>query len=88
MDDPIHDQWLADLHAAERPRYFSSRLLTAEDLQLEQDYWRRKIQLHNRFAIGRGVVWSSARCVMSTGRQDLPAHIGGSLRGTGQHRRR
>jgi hypothetical protein len=66
MDDPIHDQWLADLHAPERLRYFSGRLLTAEDLQLEQDYWRRKIQLHNRFEIGRGVVWGLGVTTLST----------------------
>ena len=56
MDDPTPEQWLADLYTAERPRYFYGKLLTAGDLQKEQDYWRRKNQLHNRFEHGHGVV--------------------------------
>lgn len=56
MEDPTHERWLAELHPAERLRYFHGRLLTADDFQKEQDYWRRKSQLHNRFALGPGVV--------------------------------
>jgi hypothetical protein len=39
-----------------RNRYFSGRLLTAEDLQLEQDYFRKKLRLHNRCLFGPGIV--------------------------------
>jgi len=56
MDHPTHEQWLADLYPAERLRYFYGQLLSAGDFQKEQDYWRRKNQLHNRFALGHGVV--------------------------------
>jgi hypothetical protein len=40
----------------ERPRFFSGRLLTAEDLALEQDYFREKQKRHNRSLHGFGVV--------------------------------
>jgi hypothetical protein len=56
MEDTTHEHWLAELHLAERPRYFYGKLLTADDLQKEQDYWRRKNQLHNRFGLSQGVV--------------------------------
>ena len=39
-----------------RPNYFSGKLLTAEDLKLEQDYFLDKIRLHNRCLHGYGVV--------------------------------
>jgi hypothetical protein len=39
-----------------RNRYFSGRLLTAEDLQLEQDYFRKKLRLHNLCLFGSGIV--------------------------------
>lgn len=40
----------------DRPRFFSSRLLSAEDLALEQNYFRNKQKLHNRALHGFGVV--------------------------------
>jgi hypothetical protein len=39
-----------------RPNYFSGKLLSAEDLKLEQDYFLEKIRLHNRCLHGYGVV--------------------------------
>lgn len=39
-----------------RPRYFDGRLLTAKDLQAEQNYHREKQRLHNRALHGWGVV--------------------------------
>src|SRR5713226_2023857 len=56
MEDPTHERWLADLIPAERIHYFYGQLLSADDFQKEQDYWRRKSQLHNRFELGQGVV--------------------------------
>jgi len=56
MEDPTHEQWLAELYPAERPRYFYGQLLTADDFKKEQDYLRRKNQLHNRFGLSQGVV--------------------------------
>jgi hypothetical protein len=38
-----------------RPNYFSGKLLTAEDLQDEQNYQRKKQRLHNRYLHGWGV---------------------------------
>ena len=40
----------------ERMRYFPRQLLTADDLTVEQDYYRQKLRLHNRYLHGWGVV--------------------------------
>lgn len=40
----------------ERPHFFTGKLLTADDFQQEQDYFRGKSRLHNRFLHGWGVV--------------------------------
>jgi hypothetical protein len=40
----------------ERPRFFAGTLFTADDLQTEQDYFRGKLRLHNRFMHGWGIV--------------------------------
>ena len=39
-----------------RPRFFDGELLTAKDLQVEQDYQIEKRRLHNRMLHGLGVV--------------------------------
>ena len=39
-----------------RNNFFAGRLLTAEDFQAEQEYFRDKHQLHNRLLVGFGVV--------------------------------
>lgn len=39
-----------------RNRYFTGRLLTAADFQVEQDYFRRKMRIHNRCLFGSGIV--------------------------------
>ena len=39
-----------------RNNFFSGRLLTAADLQLEQNYFREKQRLHNRALHGFGIV--------------------------------
>ena len=39
-----------------RVRFFPGQLLTAEDLQLEQEYHRERARLHNRLLHGWGVV--------------------------------
>lgn len=44
------------LQQFQRTRYFSGRMLSAEDLQREQDYHRDKGRLHNRLLHGWGVV--------------------------------
>jgi hypothetical protein len=42
--------------ALARPRYFTGQLLSVADLQLEQDYHRKKMQRHNRALHGVGIV--------------------------------
>jgi hypothetical protein len=39
-----------------RPRFFTGQLLTAADLQAEQDYVLNKLRLHNRCLFGSGIV--------------------------------
>ena len=39
-----------------RNNYFTGRVLTAADLELEQDYFRQKQRLHNRALHGFGIV--------------------------------
>ncbi len=39
-----------------RPRYFARQLVTAEDMMLEQEYFRNRMRLHNRLLHGWGVV--------------------------------
>ena len=43
-------QWLT------RPRLFSGKLITPEDLELEQQYFREKLKRHNRSLHGFGIV--------------------------------
>ena len=47
---------MAQFRQFERPRFFTGELLTADDLQTEQDYFRGKLRLHNRFLHGWGIV--------------------------------
>ena len=39
-----------------RVRYFTGQVLTAEDLELEQQYFREKLKRHNRTLHGFGIV--------------------------------
>ncbi|MEP6636871.1 MAG: hypothetical protein ABJB97_09115 [Acidobacteriota bacterium] len=43
-------------YSAIRNRFFNGKLLTPEDLELEQQYFRSKLKLHNRYLHGFGVV--------------------------------
>ena len=47
---------MTHFHQFERPRYFPGQLLTEDDLQAEQDYFRGKSRLHNRLMHGWGVI--------------------------------
>jgi len=44
----------------ERMRYFPRQLLTADDMRVEQDYFREKSRRHNRYLHGWGVVCGCA----------------------------
>jgi hypothetical protein len=48
---------MAELPSLKRPRYFAGNLLTAADLELEQQYVREKSKLHNRALHGFGIVF-------------------------------
>lgn len=48
---------IATLRYLKRNRFFSGKLLTADDLELEQEYFREKLKRHNRFLHGFGVVF-------------------------------
>ncbi|HVE88785.1 MAG TPA: hypothetical protein VNA44_03725 [Burkholderiaceae bacterium] len=47
---------MSQLRHFERPHFYAGRLLTAADLQDEQEYFRAKLRLHNRLLHGWGVV--------------------------------
>jgi hypothetical protein len=51
-----------DYCLAERPRYFPRQIITADDLTLEQDYFRNKLRRHNRLLHGWGVVCGALVC--------------------------
>ena len=48
---------IATLRHLKRNRFFSGKLLTAEDLELEQEYFRERLKRHNRYLHGFGVVF-------------------------------
>ena len=64
---------IATLRYLKRNRFFSGKLLTAEDLALEQEYFREKLKRHNRYLHGFGVVYglevfkSAGTVVISSG---------------------
>lgn len=47
---------ISTLRYLKRNRFFSGKLLTPEDLGLEQEYFREKSKLHNRYLHGFGIV--------------------------------
>ncbi|MCM3904979.1 MAG: hypothetical protein ND866_25050 [Pyrinomonadaceae bacterium] len=61
------------LRYLKRNRFFSGKLLTAEDLELEQGYFRERLKRHNRYLHGFGVVFglevskSGADVIISAG---------------------
>ena len=56
-----HDS-ICDHDVAERPRYYARQLITADDLTLEQEYFRSKLRTHNRLLHGWGVVCGAEVC--------------------------
>lgn len=58
----------------DRLRFFSGRLLTAEDFSLEQNYFRGKQKLHNRDLHGFGVV-SGLRVTVQSGKVVVSAGL-------------
>jgi hypothetical protein len=62
---------IAESQTLKRPRFFEGQLLTAADLQLEQQYVIEKHKLHNRALHGFGIV--SGLKVTVAGRQIIVA---------------
>ena len=57
---------MAESKPLERLRYFTGQMLTAENFQLEQEYFREKSKLHNRSLHGFGIV-SGLKVIVDTG---------------------
>jgi hypothetical protein len=51
-----------DRGVAELPRFYARQLITADDLTLEQQYFRNKLRAHNRLLHGWGVVCGATVC--------------------------
>lgn len=47
---------MRDSQSLKRPRFFTGQLLTAEALELEQEYFLKKLRRHNRSLHGFGIV--------------------------------
>jgi hypothetical protein len=59
MHEPTHEHWPhaggLDVPPFDRLNYFYGQMLGALDFRTEQDYFREKLKLHNRFLHGYGV---------------------------------
>src|SRR4051812_39840903 len=55
-----------------RVNYFSGQLLTADDFQAEQDYFRAKHRRHNRMLLGAGIVTGLEVALESTSSDEHP----------------
>lgn len=47
---------MSESQSLKRPRFFPGKLVTPEDLELEQQYFREKLKRHNRSLHGFGIV--------------------------------
>jgi hypothetical protein len=47
---------MTESHSFERPHFFSGKLVTTDDLALEQEYFLEKLKRHNRSLHGFGIV--------------------------------
>lgn len=57
---------MSESQSLQRPRFFNGKLITPEDLELEQQYFREKQKRHNRSLHGFGIV-SGLRVQASSG---------------------
>lgn len=60
--DTICQDTPCDRGVAELPRFYARQLITADDLTLEQEYFRNKLRAHNRLLHGWGVVCGATVC--------------------------
>src|SRR5688572_14408506 len=59
-------------HSLARPRFFTGKLITADDLALEQQYFLEKLRRHNRSLHGFGIV-SGLKVTTNSGRITVDA---------------
>jgi len=58
---------MTEPHSLERPHFFSGKLITSDDLALEQQYFLEKLKRHNRNLHGFGIV-SGLKVTTDSGR--------------------
>ena len=71
---------MAESDSLERPRFFSGKLLTTEDLALEQQYFLEKLKRHNRSLHGFGIV-SGLKVTTDSGKIAVDAGMALDCRG-------
>jgi len=69
----LQSQSGASFDGLTRVHYFAGQLLTADDLQTEQDYVRAKQRRHNRLLVGAGVVSGLRVVIEDSSTHDEPA---------------
>ena len=66
---------LTETTFSERVRYFPRQLITADDMRLEQEYFREKLRRHNRYLHGTGVVCGLKVTAKPTSKSPLQIEI-------------
>lgn len=65
---------MSESQALKRPRFFAGKLLTPEDLELEQEYFHEKLKRHNRSLHGFGIV-SGLKVIVHSGQIHVEAGL-------------
>ena len=63
---------ISESHSLARPRFFTGKLITTDDLALEQQYFLEKLRRHNRSLHGFGIV-SGLKVTTDSGRIHVDA---------------
>lgn len=71
---------MTEPHSLERPRFFTGKLVTTNDLALEQEYFLEKLKRHNRSLHGFGIV-SGLKVTTDSGRIVVDAGMALDCRG-------
>ncbi|RUR74499.1 hypothetical protein ACF3DV_12155 [Chlorogloeopsis fritschii PCC 9212] len=62
---------LCECSAIERPRYFPRQMITADDMILEQTYFRDKLRRHNRLLHGWGTICGAIVCPVCNSKEEM-----------------
>jgi hypothetical protein len=62
---------LCECSAIERPRYFPRQMITADDMILEQTYFRDKLRRHNRLLHGWGTICGAIVCPVLDSKKEI-----------------